>query len=304
MTHPSHLTDLLSAGTISLTRAEAIASGITDAELRLWTRQGLLKRHGRGNYEIAPLTPPEFTDVHAAARARHLRSAIALIATLPDAYLTGRTAALHYALPTYGRLGAIEIARQQRIQTIRPGVQAHRAWGNGPIVHQGVLVQPVSECVISVSTHSTTGGLMAANAALREGLTTKEKLAEALASYGKRRFVRRARVVVQLADSRIESPGESQLQLTLHRLGIPVESQVEIFDSSGNFIARVDFLVRGSRTVIEYDGLAKYAQDGHLGREKLRDIALERAGYRVVHIVKSDLNNHLRLKQLISLARG
>jgi hypothetical protein len=45
------------------------------------------------------------------------------------------------------------------------------------------------------------------------------------------------------------------------------EQQVDIHEEHGRFVARVDFLFRKQRVVVEFDGLTKYA--GADGREAL-----------------------------------
>lgn len=78
-------------------------------------------------------------------------------------------------------------------------------------------------------------------------------------------------------------------------LSLPtVEPQVEIRDERGNFVARVDFLFRAQRTVVEFDGLVKYG--GANGRqalvdEKRREDALRSLGYQVVRLIWRDLHN-------------
>ena len=63
--------------------------------------------------------------------------------------------------------------------------------------------------------------------------------------------------LLELADPKCESVGETRTRLLLHDLGHPARSQVALSDARG-FVARVDFLV-GDRIVVEFDGLMKYA---------------------------------------------
>ena len=67
------------------------------------------------------------------------------------------------------------------------------------------------------------------------------------------------------------------------------EGQAEIRDAEGGFVARVDFLFKEQRTVVEFDGLAKYAERSDLIREKAREDALRALGYSVVRITWVDL---------------
>lgn len=88
-------------------------------------------------------------------------------------------------------------------------------------------------------------------------------------------------------------------------LGLPLRSQVDIHDGDG-FIGRVDFFV-GERVVVEFDGMVKYGgADGRraLQAEKAREDRLRAAGYVVVRLVWSDLDDAGRVHALIQRALG
>ena len=70
-----------------------------------------------------------------------------------------------------------------------------------------------------------------------------------------RKGVRQLRYALALADAATESPMETRLRLLLVGAGLPrPEAQATIRSPSGRFIARVDFLYRSDRLVIEFDG--------------------------------------------------
>lgn len=84
--------------------------------------------------------------------------------------------------------------------------------------------------------------------------------------------------------------GESRARWVFGLLGLPEPvPQAEIRDAEGGFVARVDFLFKEQRTVVEFDGLAKYAERSDLIREKAREDALRALGYSVVRITWVDL---------------
>ena len=74
-------------------------------------------------------------------------------------------------------------------------------------------------------------------------------------------------------------------------VGIEVIPQVEVRDGRGWLVGRVDFVVRGTKLIIEVDGKVKYATGDPevLWREKKREDALRALGYTVVRITWSDL---------------
>ena len=67
--------------------------------------------------------------------------------------------------------------------------------------------------------------------------------------------------------------------------------QVPIVDERGVFVARVDFLVKGTKVIIEFDGKVKYAagDPNVLWHEKRREDRLRRLGYVVVRITWAQL---------------
>ena len=109
--------------------------------------------------------------------------------------------------------------------------------------------------------------------------------------------------MMALVDPRSESVGESRLRVGLTLLGVQVEPQVVIRDERDRFVARVDFLVKGTNIVIEFDGLVKYRGDDGaeaLIAEKRREDELRRLGYQVVRVLWSDLD---RLGELVARLR-
>jgi very-short-patch-repair endonuclease len=87
---------------------------------------------------------------------------------------------------------------------------------------------------------------------------------------------------------------------------VPFETQVEIF-LDGQFIARVDFLWRRQRLVVEVDGTSKYDDVRRIRRERQRDGALLAAGYRVLHlswaqVVHEPEQTVARLRRLLATA--
>jgi hypothetical protein len=166
----------------------------------------------------------------------------------------------------------------------------------------GVVVHPALAVVQSAALAGITVGVAAADAALSAGKVTREDLEVALrmARLGPGRGS--ARTAVELADGLAESPGESRARVLFVSLGLPkVELQVTIRDTRGTFVGRVDFLFPKQRTVVEFDGLVKYAgADGRqaLIDEKRREDALRSLGYQVVRLTWRDLYDPARVKRL------
>ena len=118
----------------------------------------------------------------------------------------------------------------------------------------------------------------------------------------------RAQRWLRACDPLAESVGETRTRLLLIDLGHAPRSQVRVTDAAGTVMARADFLV-GSRVVVEFDGLVKYAgKDGReaLAAEKRREDALRALGYEVVRLTWADLDHPRRVDALVrsALARA
>lgn len=144
--------------------------------------------------------------------------------------------------------------------------------------------------------------VVAIDGALQLGHLTSRQLAGAVIPG--RRGVRTLRQAIMLADGRAESPWETVLRL-LHRLaGVDVVPQHVVTGADGQFIARADLWVRGTRRLPEYDGAGHRDRSQHqadLAREK----ALARAGFeRYGYVAREILTNPSRIIGDADLARG
>jgi hypothetical protein len=107
----------------------------------------------------------------------------------------------------------------------------------------GLSVTSVTRTVIDVArTEPFETGVVAADEALRRGLTTREELLDGLASQRGRAGCYLAARVVAFADGRSESVGESRSRVAILRMGLePPELQVNVHDVDGVWLARADF---------------------------------------------------------------
>lgn len=101
----------------------------------------------------------------------------------------------------------------------------------------------------------------------------------------------RLRKAWELADQKAESGGESVLRVFHVVMEVAVDSQVELFDDDGLFLGRADLIVRGTKSLHEYDGAIH--RDGRTHRGDLRrERGLSRAGYKRSGFTLDDLLNH------------
>jgi Protein of unknown function (DUF559) len=134
-------------------------------------------------------------------------------------------------------------------------------------------------------------GVVAADSALHQRLTTMAELRSVIARLPRRRGIARATEVVEFANMKAESPLESIARIGFKDCALPPpELQIQL-GSEFEPIARVDFYWKQYRTAAEADGAMKYDEDPGLARRQLRrDHLLRAEGYEVVHFTWQDIN--------------
>jgi very-short-patch-repair endonuclease len=140
-----------------------------------------------------------------------------------------------------------------------------------------VACLPVATCIVeSGCLGLAESALVSADAALASGATTQGDLDRALADAAGMRGIRELRRVLSWTDPLRESPGESRLAYSLHRLGYAFTAQVWIGQD------RVDALLDDAPVVLEFDGALKYASQSDLVHEKWREDRIRAQGYEFV----------------------
>lgn len=293
----------------ALTMLDLRQLGLDDVAIRLLVRSGVLRRVRPGCFvDAARHSAATRTEQHLLeARATLLPSA-ALFADQPTGCLVGSH---HTALALWGcpvleeDLGPIEVCRAGGVwqRRSRPPVLIHGGVAPEQVRHtRGVLVVPADLAIAQVArTTGARSALVAADGARRRELVTMAQLRDRTQSHPSPALT----TILPLVDGRSESPGESWAKLVFAGMGLHPEVQVPITDRSGTVIARVDFLFRSSRIIVEFDGAVKYAgADGRdaLVREKRREDALRALGYRVVRLTWADLADPHRVLALFAAA--
>ncbi len=279
--------------------AQAHALGVDDLLLSRLARSGELVRVRQGAYLLASVLEGLKEEE------RYARSARAILLTRPRQTWLSHHAALAVSdLPLVGvDLARFDVCADIKRPFRRSGLATHLLPDREPclVVGGSRCVSTETALVQTAVRHGLKAAVVAADAALHDGLVSDDKLAEAAErlSLGVRSTttVERLRALV---DSAAESPGESLTRLLLSGLDLSFRSQVNIRDASG-FVGRVDFLV-GERVVIEFDGLVKYeGADGReaLIREKRREDRLRALGYEVVRLTWADLDRPEKVAQWI-----
>jgi hypothetical protein len=132
-----------------------------------------------------------------------------------------------------------------------------------------------------------TEGVVTADLFLHAGLVTTAELHAYVGEHPRTKGIARLRRVVDLAESKSESPMETRLRMLLVLSGLPrPEVQVSVYDANGRFLGRPDLLYRLPRLAIEYDG------GNHRDRlvdDNRRQNGLVGAGIRLLRFTASDV---------------
>jgi hypothetical protein len=302
-------------------RAELLASGYTDEELRLLRRTGVLSPVRPGAYiKVEPAGGDPDIGSPARQRATLLATARRLA---PDAVISHLSAATLHGLPLWLPLGQqptdrLQVSRDRRTGARRsPYVDLHSAAlpQEEVVCMDGLLVTSVARTIADLARSLPfEQALVPADAALHRHRTTRAELDRAIERGAHRPGNTAARRLVAFADAGAESPGESRSRLAIQRAGLPAPRlQHELRLDQRTW--RVDFWWDRAGLVGEFDGRVKYgralAPDADPGEavfaEKRREDALRAAGFSVVRWTWSDLSDFAptaqRLRQALTPRR-
>ena len=131
--------------------------------------------------------------------------------------------------------------------------------------------------------------VVAVDMALHARLVDRDRLRAYAADRPAFRGAPLARRVLDLAESRSESPMETRLRLLLVLGGLPRPvAQAELRDQRGGFLARVDLYYPDHRLALEYDG--RTHRDS-LVADNRRQNRLLAAGYRLLRFTAADVQH-------------
>ena len=303
--------------TALLTRATCDRAGVTRAELDD-ALHCCLARIRSGVYLVRPeCTSKDHAALHAIADsttlpdAEHinregLRGHVARLSILVDSYRetlpTGSafshlSAALLWGLPVTRHVqDRAEVIRPERSVAYRQMLVRKRPLPTTDVaVLDGTRVTTVARTLSDVAhDYPLDISVPMIDAALRNRLITGDLTSPFPPSHSGRRGARRARLALSIADPSHESPAESICAVRLHEHGIDgFVTQVVFGNPDEPYRARVDFLHRAAKLILEVNGEIKYV-DGEAGsrrarQERQRDYRLRNMGYRVYQLTWADL---------------
>lgn len=273
-----------------LTTDQLLGRGVTSQKISRLVRSGDLIRVRPGFYVEK--------QAHGLCRKdRHLLTVLAANAALDAPVFSHSSAALVHGLPDWG-LPLRKVSLSEERSKARTRATNLATFHSLPKLSKdvtcvdGLRVTSPARTVVDVALGTGRDASVAvADAALSTGLVSGAALEQALSHAAGRPGIRRARQALSLVDSNSESVAESLSRLTFRDFDLPEpETQVDIVNSAGARVARVDFLWREYGVIGECDGFGKYFDGAdpaetrnRLGKEKDRDAELTALGYRVLH---------------------
>lgn len=266
---------------------QAYAVGLDDNHLMRLRRAGQCFRLTRGLYVVSTYraTEPE---------AAHLQLARGGLLLYPDAALSHDSALIAHGFPVW----KVDPHRAHLIRPVKHQVRRQKFvidpwWDQTTQTDAGRAVTPAAAVVQTARTTGLLSGVVAADHGLHEEIFTTEQLAEAAETVAGWPDSAPVTAMLELADRSSESPGESRCRVSLTVAGFDLVPQVTIRDEHGTIVARVDFLVKGTKVVLEFDGKVKYASGDPtvLWGEKRREDRLRELGYTVIRVTWADLEN-------------
>jgi hypothetical protein len=291
-------------------RRDAVRNGWSDEELARLARGGQWSRLRRGAYLDGQLP--------ATAVARHALLVAATIAGLRRASVVShQSAAVLLGMPLWGvRLDRVHITRHPPASSqVSGALRCHvaRLRDDELTVVGGITVTDVARTALDLARSLPfEPGVTALDAALNEGLLTREVLERRLLDIAGTRGSRHAARVIRFADGRSGSVGESRSRVALHQLGLaPTALQHEIRAADGRLVGRTDFAWESDRVVGEFDGRIKYGRLLRPGQdagdavfeEKRREDAIRDEGWEVVRWTWADLTTLDRLGERVRRAQ-
>ena len=290
LAHGSPAEQLAARQGFVLTHDQARQEGMSDPDVRRLVRNRLWTAPRRG---VLCVLPAEASDDGPRGSGPAIDAA-ALALVRPDTVISHESAAAFRGLPYLRRPSRPSATMRYGNGGGQTGANVHAAALVAEEIEQwfGVYVTCAARTVVDIARGTgLRAGLVIADAALNEALTSELELDRAVRRAARWPGVRRARRAVELASPMAESPLESLTRLVIVEAGLPAP-ELQVWIDTGARSYRVDALWRDRGVVLEADGMLKYRTPADLVEEKRRQEDLERAGYRVVRVTWDDVWHH------------
>lgn len=221
----------------------------------------------------------------------HLRRAQAAALVVPDAVVTGRSAAVLWGVDLATGEDDVELTVPRgRHQRRVPGLVVRRL--DLPAEHLwrrlGLPVTTAAATAVRLAgALPPDDAVVAVDRMVATGIVDLDEV-RALAAAATGRDCARARAACARADGLAESPQETRLRLLLQSSALPRPIAQHRIVMNGAFVARVDFAWPERRVAVEYDGLWHGAPE-QFAKDRRRLNRLREAGWVVVFVTARDL---------------
>ncbi|MBY8857777.1 type IV toxin-antitoxin system AbiEi family antitoxin domain-containing protein [Nocardia sp. CA2R105] len=236
-----------------ISRRDALATGLSDSDLRRLCRHGLWHRVRTGHYLSAPAETLSAVDRHRAL----IRATIT--ATTDAAVVSHVSALVGHDLPTWRiRLDRAHLTRARR-NGARVGrllvVHAGQLAADEVVAVAGIRYTTAARTILDIArTEGFEQAVAAGDAALHRGATTATQLREQLHRARARPGYRQAAQVLTFLDGRSSGVGESRLRVAMAAAGLPApEVKARILSPDNSFVARVDCLFPELGVAADFD---------------------------------------------------
>jgi hypothetical protein len=271
------------------TRDQALTAGYTPSEIRrlVGTSWQVVARGYYADGDVWNGLGP---------RERHVAVAAAYVAGRPGLAISHRSAALLHRLPLLDAgpsFVSLTKAHGSDVRRADLRVLVAPLPTQDLITIDGLTTTSAARTVLDCARTSTFAeSVVIADAALGRGLVTAAGLTQVADSQARWPGVAAARHVLEFADGRAESPGESLSRVRIAGMRVPMPALQVTIGGADGAVWRVDFLWEEERVIGEFDGRVKYG--GERGAdaiflEKVREDGLRDRGYGFVRWIWRDL---------------
>lgn len=219
-----------------------------------------------------------------------------------------QSAAALWGIPFFGTDNDVHVLVNDGANPrVRSGVRSHRSRGLDAVQsHNGFQLTSRAQTVVELAvTVPFEQAVAACDHVLRtdhaQGLAavTKEELLQVANRLGVKAKIARTKQIVQFADARAESAGESLSRAYMYIHGYPKpELQYPVFSHDGSLIGISDFYWKEHGLLGEFDGSVKYSRNKYLkgqlpldalAAEKTREDAMRATGLGMARWLWSDI---------------
>jgi len=277
-------------------RRQALAAGYTHEQIqeRLGDGRWVRLRHGQYSERVdSGHLPPWERELQLHRRLVHA----AVNSMQPGtAVVSHHSALIMHGVPVWDAdLSEVQLTRSSGWRKgAVAGVRHHRGQLSGSDVDEvdGLKVTAVARALVETAgTGAFEAAVVSADAALRGGRLSDDEVRRVLELTEYWPGGPTIRAALAFANPLAESVGESRLRVLMHQQGLPAPGLQVTYRDADGFVARVDFDFPDQNTVVEFDGLLKYADGAReaLIQEKFREDRLRAMGLEVVRTTWDDL---------------